>query len=152
MDEVSFHTDRLPLSLPVKAYPFIHHEWFIDMDNFSSIIVFDIENVDENLSAELILFQSINFFHSKQTHLFNLDINTTVTYTLNEISSKRFAHVFFNYTSPIRIIYKSFPPSILNQERLFRLNLYKISEDYFHQDDFHYIFFQKNQTVRLTFS
>ena len=84
--------------------------------------------------------------------MFDLDFNTTVTFALNQISTKRFAHVLFSYSLPIRIIYKSFSLPILNRERLFRLKLYQISGEYFHHDDFHYISFRINQTVSKSFS
>ena len=58
MNEVLFSPDQLLLTLPVKAYPFIHHEWLIDMENSSSTIIFDIDNFDGQTPAELIIFQS----------------------------------------------------------------------------------------------
>lgn len=81
--------------------------------------------------------------------MWSLDPNTTETFVLNQISAKRFAHVFSTYELPIRIIYKSSSLPTINQARAFRLNLYKISQDYFHHDDFHYISYQKNQTVMI---
>lgn len=77
----------------------------------------------------------------------NLDHNTTESFLLNQISVQRFAHVFFSYSLPIRIIYKSSSLPSINQLRAFRLNLYKISEDYYHYNAFHYISYENNQTV-----
>ena len=70
-NEVLFNSDQLLLTLPVKAYPFIHHEWLIDMENFSSTIIFDIENFDGQTPAELIIFQSkiSRTYHRREKHL-----------------------------------------------------------------------------------
>jgi hypothetical protein len=37
--------------------PFIHIEWLVNVENYSSMIIFDIENFDGNTSAELIVPQ-----------------------------------------------------------------------------------------------
>jgi hypothetical protein len=132
MNEVNFTTDYLFLSLPVISNPFIHIEWLVNIENYTSMIIFDIENFDGNIPAELII--SSNKF----------DENTTKIYSLEKISLTRFSHVLSSVKSSlIRIIYKSF-----SSPKLFRLHLHKISKNYFHIRDFHYIFFKRNQTVR----
>jgi len=57
MNEVNFTDDYLLLSLPVTTNPFIHIEWLVNIENYSSMIIFDIENFDGNISAELIVPQ-----------------------------------------------------------------------------------------------
>jgi hypothetical protein len=57
MNEVNFTDDYLLLSLPVIMNPFIHIEWLVNVENYSSMIIFDIENFDGNTSAELIVPQ-----------------------------------------------------------------------------------------------
>jgi len=76
-----------------------------------------------------------------------LDKNTTKIYSLEKLSLNRFCHVLFSSKFLIRIIYKSFSLSIENSQRLFRINLYKISKNYFNIKDFHYIFYKQKQLV-----
>lgn len=67
------------------------------------------------------------------------------------MSSIRFCHVLFSSKSVLRIIYKSFTLPIHNQQRLFRLNLYKPTKNYFHFQDFHYISYKKKPIVNQIF-
>ena len=58
IDEVNFKSDSILLTLPVNWHPFIHHEWLVRVENYSSVIILDIENFDGTTPAELIIFQS----------------------------------------------------------------------------------------------
>jgi hypothetical protein len=58
INERNFNEDKMVLTVPMILGPFIHIEWLITLENYSSIIVFDIENVDGNTPAELIIPQS----------------------------------------------------------------------------------------------
>ena len=51
---VTFNDNILVLTPPITFHPFMHIEWLISMTN-SSKIIFDIENFDGFLPAELIL-------------------------------------------------------------------------------------------------
>jgi len=57
IDEITFKDNNLILAPPITLHPFMYIEWLIYLDNRSAII-FDIENFDENIPAELILPQS----------------------------------------------------------------------------------------------
>jgi len=58
INEINFKEDKMVITLPMTIEPFIHIEWLITVENYSSIIIFDIENFDGNTQAELILPQS----------------------------------------------------------------------------------------------
>jgi len=58
INERNFNEDKMVLTVPMILDPFIHIEWLISVENYSSIIIFDIENVDGNTPAELIIPQS----------------------------------------------------------------------------------------------
>ncbi|CAF1526563.1 unnamed protein product [Rotaria sp. Silwood1] len=130
INKVIFNDNHIVLTPPMTMHPFIHIEWLISIDNSSRIIV-DITNFDRNTSAELIIRQ---------------DKNITKTYLLEKISLTRFCDVLFSLKSSFQIIYKSLSLPIHNQKRSFRLDLYKISETYFHMKDFHYISWKQNQS------
>lgn len=58
INELDFKDDKLVLTLSMLLEPFIHIEWLVNIGNYSSVIIFDIENIDGNTPAELILPQS----------------------------------------------------------------------------------------------
>ncbi|CAF4204987.1 unnamed protein product [Rotaria socialis] len=130
INKITFERTYMALAPPITLDPFIHIEWLISM-NDSSLIIFDVENLDGKTSAELTVHQDDNF---------------TKTYLLDTISTKRFSDVLFSVKSSFRIIYKSLSLPIPNQARLFRLNLYKVSKGYLHVGDLHYILGAKNDS------
>ncbi len=58
INEINLKKDQIMLTLPMIFDPFVHIEWLINIENYSSIIIFDIENFDRNIPAELIIPQS----------------------------------------------------------------------------------------------
>ncbi|CAF5180622.1 unnamed protein product, partial [Rotaria magnacalcarata] len=130
INKITFERNYTALAPPITLDPFIHIEWLISL-NDSSLIIFDVENLDGKTSAELTIHQDENF---------------TKTYLLDTISAKRFSDVLFSVKSSFRIIYKSLSLPIPNQARLFRLNLYKVSKAYLHVGDLHYILGAKNES------
>lgn len=58
IDELDFKDEKMILTLPMLNDPYIHIEWLVNIKNYSSMIIFDIENFDGNTPAELILPQS----------------------------------------------------------------------------------------------
>lgn len=56
MRRIAFENESMSLVPPPTLDPFIHVEWFVSM-NTSSTIIFDIENLDGNTPAELILYK-----------------------------------------------------------------------------------------------
>ncbi len=65
MNKINFKEDSLVLTLPMILNPFIYIEWLVTVENYSSIIIFDIENFDGDTPAELILPQSKNLIEKK---------------------------------------------------------------------------------------
>ena len=81
----------------------------------------------------------------------NLDPDDVKTFPLGSMSTTRFSHVSFSIQSSFRIIYQSYALPFNRSTRSFRLHLHKISKEYFHFNDFHYIAYENNETV-LRFS
>ncbi|UJR30694.1 hypothetical protein I4U23_018215 [Adineta vaga] len=127
---LTFNGDNMTLIPSLAFEPYVQIEWIITL-NDTSTIIFDIENLDRKISAELILPQNKN---------------TTKSYSLGTISTTRFAHVLLSSSLSLRIIYTSLPLLFHNQKRLFRLNLFKLSKPYFNIGNFHYISYTTNQS------
>ncbi|CAF1189573.1 unnamed protein product [Adineta ricciae] len=130
---LTFNDDSLILTPSLASESYISIEWIISL-NDSSGIIFDIENFDGKTPAELILPENEN---------------STKSYSLDTISTRRFAHVLSSQLKSFRIVYTSWSLLQQKQKRLFRLNLYKISKGYFNFRDFYYISYQSNQSTSL---
>ena len=57
MDEITFQETSMVLTPPKILDSYIHIEWLISTNDSSRIII-DIENLDGNTPAELIILQS----------------------------------------------------------------------------------------------
>jgi len=134
--------------VPFIFESFIEIEWLITMNTGSLAIIFDIENLDQNTHAKLIVPQGKHRTQFKSTNyflLFSSDANTTKVYSLENMHFRRFSHVLYNPSLTMKIIYRSYSLPTNSSQRLFRINLYKILKMFFHFNDFTYIF--SNQTV-----